>query len=430
MSASPSRITRRLESASPTGFAVYAISASFCTYFCMYAFRKPFAAGNFEGDFGLLGLDLKTGLVISQIVGYGLSKYIGIKVCSEIARAQRGRALVGLVLFAEFALVLVGLAPGSLMAVGLFLNGMALGMIWGLVVWYLEGRRTSELLLAGLSCSFIIASGVVKDVGRWLMGLGVPEPWMPAATGLCFLPLYLLSVWQLDQLPPPGDEDVAARIERLPMVGVERIAFIRRFLPGLLSLFVLYFFLMAFRDFRDNYAIEIFQELGYGQTPALFTKTEVPIAFAVMFVMSLLVLVKDNRRGLLGAFAIMLSGMLMLGGGTALHSAGVIDGFTWMMVVGAGTYFAFVPFNSVLFDRMIASTGAVGTAVFAIYVADALGYTGSVCIQLYKDLGQPNLSFLGFFERLTWSLAVLGSVLLTAAAAYFWSRGRSTEGSR
>ena len=163
MSASPSRITRRLESASSTGFALYAISASFCTYFCMYAFRKPFAAGNFEGDFGLLGLDLKTGLVISQIVGYGLSKYIGIKVCSEIARAQRGRALVGLVLFAEFARVLVGLAPGSLMAVGLFLNGMARD---DLGARRLVPRRTPDIGAAARGSELLVHHRKRRGEGR------------------------------------------------------------------------------------------------------------------------------------------------------------------------------------------------------------------------------------------------------------------------
>jgi len=418
-------IGRRLERAPPTLFALYAVSASFSTYFCMYAFRKPFAAATFEGDFALLGIDLKTGLVITQVLGYAFSKFLGIKFCSEITPPRRAGALVVLVLFAELALVAVGFAPGSWMAVGLFFNGLALGMIWGLVVWYLEGRRTSEVLLAGLSCSFIVASGVVKDVGRVLMGSGVPEEWMPAATGLCFLPLYLLSVWLLKQIPPPSEADVAERVSRVPMGRSERRAFVQHFFLGLLLLLVLYLFLMAYRDFRDNYAIEIFEALGYGETPALFTKSEVPIAFAVLAVMACLSLVKDNDRGLLAALGIIGSGTVLLGVGTALHSNGLIDGFTWMVLLGIGTYLAFVPFNSVLFDRMIASTGTVGTAVFAIYVADALGYSGSVCVQLYKDLGQA-VSHLEFFKSFTWFLSIGGTGCVIAAASYFWLRGRLT----
>jgi hypothetical protein len=52
-------------------------------------------------------------------------------------------------------------------------------------VLYLEGRRTSELLLAGLSCSYILASGITKTVGRTLIEThGITDYWMPFLTGL------------------------------------------------------------------------------------------------------------------------------------------------------------------------------------------------------------------------------------------------------
>ena len=63
-------ITRWLERASPAAFSAYAIMAAFCTYFCMYAFRKPFAAGTFEGTAKFLPeLDLKI-LYVSPSSGF------------------------------------------------------------------------------------------------------------------------------------------------------------------------------------------------------------------------------------------------------------------------------------------------------------------------------------------------------------------------
>src|SRR5262249_48126062 len=158
---------RWLETAPAPLFVIYAIVAAFSTYFCMYAFRKPFAAAKFDKQ-TFLGtmVALKTAIVISQIIGYALSKYIGIKVCSEARAGRRALTLVGLIVWAQAALVLFGLLPNNLKFIAIFLNGLPLGMVWGLVVWYLEGRRTSELLLAGLSCSYIISSGIVKDLGR------------------------------------------------------------------------------------------------------------------------------------------------------------------------------------------------------------------------------------------------------------------------
>ena len=87
---------------------------------------------------------------------------------------------------------------------------------------------------------------------------------------------------------------------------------------------IVYFFLTAYRDFRDNYAAEIWADLGRGDQAAVFTLTELPIALSVMVVLGLLYLVKDNRRGLLLTYVIMGRGALLVGVGTLLFDAGVI----------------------------------------------------------------------------------------------------------
>jgi hypothetical protein len=440
-----------LEKAPAPIFATYAIVAAFSTYFCMYAFRKPFAAAKFEGEFFLsTTVALKTAIVISQIIGYALSKYIGIKVCSEVSPTRRAVTLIFLIVWAELALVAYGLVPNNLKVVAIFFNGLPLGMVWGLVVWYLEGRQTSELLLAGLSCSYIVSSGMVKDLGRAMMEGGVAdwwhqapligdaigsllekvsESWMPAVVGLHFLPLFLLAVWMLNQLPRPSESDVAARSERQTMTGADRLAFVRQFLFGLVLLCVAYFFLTAYRDFRDNYQVEIFDGLGYpyAKNKAIISKAEGIVAFGVLGALALLTFIKDNRRGLIGAFSIMTGGVVLLGVGTVLFDAGAINGFWWMTLTGLGCYLAYVPFGAVLFDRLIASTRAAGTAVFAIYVADAIGYTGSVGVQLYKDLVQSNISRLGFFKGCTYFMSILGAACLVAGCAYFLRQGRRDQ---
>ena len=418
MAAARARLTTWLEAAPPWVMTAYAGSVGFAVYFCMYAFRKPFAASSFAGERFLgTGVELKTAYVVAQIVGYTLSKYLGVKVCSEITPERRARALLVLVGLAEVALL-----PPGLRAVAMVANGLPLGMVWGLVVGFLEGRRTSELLLAMLSCSFIVSSGVVKDVGRAILRAGVSEAWMPFATGLLFFPAFVIAVALLDRIPRQTAEDAAARTERVPMMAPERVAFLRELLPGLAMLFVVYFFLTGFRDFRDNYGVEIFKELGYGTAPAIFTRTEIPVAAFVMATLGALSLVKDNRRGLLSTFAVMIAGAAILGGATLLFDAGLTSGALWMLATGLGSYLVYVPFNSVLFDRMIAHTRIQGTAVFAIYVADSLGYTGSIGVQIFRDLGGG--SRLAFFRGLTHFTATLALILLAASALWFlrWKR--------
>ena len=417
-------LTGWLESVPPWVFAVYAICASFSTYFCMYAFRKPFAAAEFEGETFLNSqIELKTALVISQLIGYALSKFVGIKVCSEVRRERRVAALIAMVVFAEFALLLFAIVPNNFKVVAILLNGLPLGMVWGITVRYLEGRRTSELLLAGLSCSFIVSSGVVKQVGLWMIrDYGISEAWMPFYTGLLFLPIFVISVWLLDQIPAPDKKDVDERILRESMDQRQRVAFFRHFLAGLVLLLIAYFFLTAYRDYRDNYQIEIFSELGFAEEEAIFIQTEIPVAVGVMAALASLNLLRGTRSGLIAVFGLMTTGTVLLFASTWLLDAGHIDGKWWMILTGLGVYLAYVPYGSVLFDRIVASSGVTATAAFAIYVCDAVGYTGAVGLQLYKDLFASESSRLDFFRGYIYFVAVLASVLLVVSGFYFLYR--------
>ena len=295
----------------PRLLAVWAIAAAFTAYFCMYAFRKPFAAGSFEGE--IFGLQLKIALVLSQVIGYALSKFVGIRLVSETPGHRRAALLIGLIGCAELALVVFGLVGPGGKVVAMFFNGLPLGAVWGLVFGFLEGRKTTELLGAGLSASYIVASGVVKAVGLTMTKFGVPEAWMPAVTGAVFLPLFLLAVLGLAKLPPPTKSDIDARTKRDVMHGSERRSFFRRFAPGLIALTVLYVFLTAYRDFRDNFAADVFKELGILDA-SVFAKSESIVAVCVLALLGAIFLVRDNRRALLAIHALMGFGVVLIAG--------------------------------------------------------------------------------------------------------------------
>jgi hypothetical protein len=417
------RITRWLARASPGLFAAYAVTVAFTTYFAMYSFRKPFAAAHYA-DATFWILDLKSALVISQLAGYALSKMLGVKFNSEMPPQRRAWALVLLIAWGEIALVLFAVLPPAGKVAALFLNGLPLGTVWGIVFSFLEGRRTSEILGAGLSCAYVVASGAVKSVGAALLGAGISEFWMPAVTGALFLPVFLLSVYGLSLVPPPNADDVAARTEREPMNATERHAFMRTYWPGLVMLVVTYLFLTAYRDFRDNFAAEIWADLGANKQPGLFTITEIPIALSVMLVLGLLYLVKSNRLGLLLTYVIMGCGAAMIGVATLLFDLGAISPLAWMIAVGLGLYLGYVPYGCVLFDRTIAALRIVATAVFLIYISDAVAYGGSVGILLYKTLGQASISKLQFFRYFSYATCLACVVCFVFSGRYFLRHAR------
>ena len=73
----------------------------------MYAYRKPFTAATFEGLYWW-GVQYKIVLVVAQVLGNMCSKFIGIKVISDMAPGRHIAALLGL---AELSLVGFGLTP-------------------------------------------------------------------------------------------------------------------------------------------------------------------------------------------------------------------------------------------------------------------------------------------------------------------------------
>ncbi len=412
------KVSRWLEKTSDFNFSLFAVAAAFTTYFCMYAFRKPFAVAEYKGII-VWGLELKIALIVGQLFGYALSKCLGVKILSELKAQYRIFALLGMIFWAELALVLFAISPPEGKVIAIFFNGLPLGAVWGVVFGCLEGRKTSELLGAGLSCSYIIASGAVKSAGKFWLGQGISESWMPALTGLTFLPLFFLAAWALSRLPSPSEEDVAARTVREPMNHEQRKAFVKRFFPGLFFLTFLYFFLTAYRDFRDNFAAEIWAELGWKDAPEIFTYSELPIAFIVMVSLAILYRVKDNRKGLVLTHKIMIAGSILIGVSTLLFDFGIINGAVWMILVGLGLYLGYVPYGCVLFDRLIAAVGFVATAVFMIYVTDSVGYIGSVGINLYKNFGQSEMSKLAFFRIFSYGTSIICTVCFFFSMIYF-----------
>ena len=424
MSRSPNQWLRN---GSSVTFTAFASVAGFTAYFSMYAFRKPFTAASFDGVEGWhYALDFKIALVLAQLIGYAASKFIGIRVISGMQPAYRAQAILGLIGVSWLALVVFAIVPALFKVPAMFLNGLCLGMIWGLVFSYMEGRRTSEVLGAVLCASFIVSSGAVKSVGILLIQLmHVPVFWMPAVTGLVFVPLLLLSVWGLSVLPPPDAADEAARVRRAPMSGREIRDFMRDYGLGIALLVTIYVFVTALRDFRDNFAAELWIALGYSNPASVFTATELVVAAVALVAMGIVVKVRSNTRALAVIHALILAGLLLLGASTLAFDAGLLGPLPWMIASGAGLYVVYTPFNAMLFDRLVAVSGRVANAGFLIYVADAAGYAGSCALLLWRNFGMFHVEWLTVFRFAVYTTTLAGLVLVTLSLFYFNGRSRA-----
>ncbi|HWE39607.1 MAG TPA: DUF5690 family protein [Isosphaeraceae bacterium] len=404
------------------GLAAWAALAAFGAYFCMYGFRKPFTAAGFEGG-QVFGIGEKTALVTAQVLGYAASKLIGVRVVAELRPSRRAAAIVGLVGVAEAALLLFAVAPSPWHVPCLFLNGLPLGMVFGLVLGFLEGRRLTEAMAAVLCASFILADGVAKSVGSWLLTLGVTERFMPGVAGLIFLPPLVGFVALLARVPPPDARDVALRGDRATMDRRDRRALLSRHAAGLVPLVLAYVLVTIARSLRADFAPEVWRGLGRAAAPATFTESETFVALAVLVVNGLAVLIVGNRRAFFASLAVGIAGGALMLVAPVVLRQGWLGGFAFMVLLGTGLYLPYVALQTTTFERLLAMTRERGNLGFLVTIADAAGYLAYVAVIVGEAAIPSSIDFFRFFLD---AIAVLAALTIASLAASWRAFARPT----
>lgn len=419
--------TQTFENRTGVRFSLLCIAAALITYMSMYAFRKPLSAATFEG-LTYWGIDYKIIALISQVIGYTCSKFLGIRIVSSMKPGQRIRYILGLVGAAWIALFFFAWTPQPYNVLLLVINGLPLGMIFGIVISFLEGRRNTELLGAGLCISFITASGIVKSVGQFLIvHLGVSDFWMPFLTGLVFVPLLLLGVWLLGKIPPPTEEDKALRSERTPMTKVERRKFIHDFSVGVVLAVLTYATLTVYRDLRDNFTVELWAQMGYEGNSGILAYTEICIALLVLFFIANMIRVINNRKAFYGNIGFFIGSGLLLFFSTWAFSEGRLSPVWWMILSGFGLYLCYACFHTMFFERWIALFRYSSNIGFLICVSDSFGYLGSVGVLVYKNFFNYDVDWLAFIKVAAYISGSLITLLSIGMFFYFSHKEKVTS---
>lgn len=400
--------------------SIYIALICFLTYACVYAFRKPFTIGLYNQENSFLGIDFKNILVIAQVLGYTISKFYGIKFVSELNKVGRGWVILILILLSWIPLFIFPLIHSNWSVVFLFLNGLPLGILWGLIFSFIEGRKATDFMGATMAVSFIVSSGFVKTVAKWLqLNYSLQEKWIPFYTGLVFIIPVIILVLLLERIPEPTLSDIQLKSKRIPLDAKSRKKFFNMFSFGLVAFIIIYILLTLFRDIRDNFAADIWLELGYGNSAAIFTKTEIPIAFIVLIIIASMIYVKNNKLAFQLSQIIILIGFIICGVSTCLFMNHFISGYLWIIWVGLGLYMGYIPFNSILFDRMIAAFKIKGNVGYFMYLVDSFGYLATVFIIIIKGAIGLSISWTLFYQFGVLALSIIGSVISVVTLLYF-----------
>lgn len=396
----------------PLLLVIYISLCAFVIYSCMYGFRKPYTAATYNNIF-FLGISYKVCLVIAQVLGYMCSKFYGIKFISGMKPERRSVYIVLFIGIAWASLLLFAIIPPPYNIICMFINGLPLGMVFGLVFGFLEGRRTTELMGAILATSFIFASGLAKTIGKWLiLDFNFSDWWMPFTAGAFFVVPLCICVKLLHQAPPPSADDIAHRTIRKPMTVAERKQFIKQFGFAITPIILAYAVFTIVRDFVEDFANELWTETGFQNNAGVFAQTSTTIALITLAIIAGFFLIKSNYKAFRLSHFLIMAGVLLSAISTFCFSAHFITPFTWMLLSTTGLYLAYLPFNCVYFERMLATYKINGNIGFVMYIADAFGYLGTVAVLLIKEFIPIKYSWINFFSFLFYSAAILGVVLI------------------
>ncbi len=407
-------------------FVLWAGGSVLIAYSLVYALRKSFTASTFDGCM-LWGMDYKVMVSISQIIGYLLSKFCGIKVVSELKRKHRLTAIAVSAIGAELALIAFGLVPYPYNFLCLFFNGLFLGSMWGFLFAYIEGRRLTDILAGFLGVSMVISSGAAKSFGLFVLSFGISPFWMPALIGAIAAPLLILTAFALDRLPEPTREEKDERTERVPLNGQQRKALIKQYAALLIPMLVVNVLYTVLRDIKEDFLVDILKNTNLNLTSFLFVRIDSVVTVLLLIMLGAMIKIRNHQKSILVLLILMFAGSAMVFITSLFFQTLITYPVMWIFLQSIGIYSAYLAFQTIFFDRFIAFYKISGNVGFFIYVADFLGYLASCIFLLLKSFFDIRINWLQYYNTLAVSISITCTMAIGLAWYMMFYRQRETK---
>ena len=406
---------------------LWAGGAALLSYSLVYALRKPYTAASFEG-FDFFGTDYKVAVTTIQILGYVIAKFFGIKLISELKKERRFKFFVCSAVAAEAALVGFGLLAPPFNVAAMFLNGLSLGCMWGVIFSFIEGRKVTDMLASLLGVSMVFSSGVAKSFGLFAMNeMHVGQFWMPAVIGAFALPLLVFMGYMLKRLPQPTEEDIALRNERVTLDGNGRKRLFRGYAPILTLLFVGNFMLLVLRDIKEDFLVNILDMSN--QSSWLFAQVDTIVTLVILGIFAAFIFFCSNIRALMCLMGLVIAGCLVMTYVSLNYEALDWQPVVWLFVQSLCLYIAYLTFQTIFFDRFIACFRIRGNVGFFIAIIDFIGYMGTVTLLSTKEFLNFDMEWFALYNHMACAVGAVCAVLFTVAAVLIYKR-YSAQGNR
>lgn len=316
---------------------------------------------------------------------------------------------------------LLRILPQPFNVFALFFNGLALGCMWGVIFSFIEGRKVTDILASLLGVSMAVSSGMAKSMGLFVVNtFGVTEFWMPALIGGLAFPLLILMGWSLNKLPQPTDEDRALRSERVTLNGEQRRQLFKSYMPLLIMLFFANLFITILRDIKEDFLVNIIDVSTISSW--LFAQVDGMVTLIILGIFAMMSLINSNYRVLQVLLA-----MVIGGAGTISYLAFNYDALQlptlyWLFLQSLSLYIVYLSFQTLFFERFIACFKIKGNVGFFIATIDFIGYTGTVCVLLFKEFCSPDINWMEFYNQFSGWVGIVCSIAFIGSVIYLMQR--------
>lgn len=420
----------------PGTTAWIAVTASLCyafSYFWRYPiFMLPKEILNIPTvtAFGKT-LSLQECISMSFILGFGAAKIPAMRLAtSGFFFRHRLALLVGILVSSMLLVTLpILLLEGweKMQVLGVFTSSFISSFLYGGIVTYLEGRQSTEIMLAAISASLTVAGTLSRAAATALLDWGVAPRLMPLLLGGCCCILACISIVITDRSPRPSGADVAARSARTAMSSRQQWDFVSSHAFGVIASISAWAGLVGLRSFRDFYAKQVFTAaLGEPPTPKVLAMADLPGAATSFVALVMMSWVKNSQKALRLMLVLCASGLLLVVALTWLLRENWLDGISWMLLYSAAFYTSFSMLNAPINERIFAVTRAEGTCSFLIFASDGAGYVVTIGLLMYQSFGPLSATdatdaevVLQLFVQLLYILTVPIVCVLLLSVRYF-----------
>lgn len=270
--------------------------------------------------------------------------------------------------------------------------------------------------------SVVLPAGILRPIAQYFFRLGVDIFWIPALVGALFLPIVFISSYLLESLPDPDETDIKLRTERVPMNRADRWKFLKTFAPSILSFTIFYTLTLSYREFRESFSEEIYNDFQMKSESTFFNISEIIITSAMSIPIFIFMFFPTSIWNLASYHFMSVISCIILTICTFLVHIEYMRSYYFFFIGGVCLYMCYVPFCSLIFEIIISLFQIKSNNGFLMYLCDSSGFVATLIIMFIRNFSSPDLQWKTFFIYFSYFVGIFGCILVTLSMIFFYKK--------